>query len=126
MKKEKRKDPYVWVIGSLKLWNTSPNLRTHRPATSRTHKKRKKENETEIMNRKGIEESNEKQEAWQSIEDHSLTSGSLNQGFLCEKKGCSGGAEQDTLLWADTLGAKILSEKNGSAGKLICESCGSN
>ena len=52
------------------------------------------------MNRKGIEESNEKQEAWQSIEDQSLTSGTLNQGFLCEQKGGSGGAEQDTLLWA--------------------------
>ena len=56
------------MIGSLKLWNTSPNLRPHKPATSRTHKKkkkkkekRKKANETEIMNRKGIEESNEKQ-----------------------------------------------------------------
>ena len=69
------------------------------------------------MNRKGIEESNEKQEAWQSIEDHSLTSGSLNQGFLCEQKGGSGGAEQDMLLWADTLGAKILSEKKRKRGK---------
>ena len=67
------------------------------------------------MNRKGIEESNEKQEAWQSIEDHSLTSGSFNQGFLCEQKGGSGGAEQDTLLWAVTLGAKILSEKKKEA-----------
>ena len=119
MKKEKRKDPYLWVIGSLKLWNTSPNLRTHLPATSRTHKKekKKKENETEIMNRKGIEESNEKQEAWQCIEDHSLTTGSLNQGFLCEQKGGSGGAEQDMLLWADTLGAKILSERKRKRGK---------
>ena len=102
MKKEKRKDPYLWVIGSLKLWNTSPNLRTHLPATSHTHKKRKKkmkkENETQIMNRKGIEESNEKQEAWQSIGDHSLTSGSLNQGFLCEQKGGSGGAKQEEQI----------------------------
>ena len=116
MKKEKRKDPYLWVIGSLKLWNTSPNLRTNLPATSRTHKKRKKtkkENESEIMNRKGIEESNEKQEAWQSIEDQSLTSGTLNQGFLCEQKGGSGGAEQDTLLWA----LKYWVKKKGSAGK---------
>ena len=62
------------------------------------------------MNRKGIEESNEKQEAWQSIEDHSITSGSLNQGFLCEQEGGSGGAEQDKGL-SDTLGARILSEK---------------
>ena len=67
------------------------------------------------MNRKGIEESNEKQEAWQSIEDHSLTSGSFNQGFLCEQKGGSGGAEQDKGL--DTLGAKTLSEKKRKHGK---------
>ena len=50
------------------------------------------------MNRKGIEESNDKQEAWQSIEDHSLTSGSLNQGFLCEQKGGSGGAKQEEQI----------------------------
>ena len=50
------------------------------------------------MNRKGIEESNEKQEAWQSIEDHSLTCGSLNQGFLCEQKGGRRGVEQEEQI----------------------------
>ena len=73
----------------------------------------KKENETQIMNRKGIEESNEKQEAWQSIGDHSLTSGSLNQGFLCEQKGGSRGAKQDK--GSNMLGTKILSEKKKEA-----------
>ena len=66
--------------------------------TQKKKKKMKKENETQIMNRKGIEESNEKQEAWQSIEDHSLTCGSLNQGFLCEQKGGSVGTEQEEQI----------------------------
>ena len=71
---------------------------THTQKKKKKRKKTKKENESEIMNRKGIEESNEKQEAWQSIEDHSLTCGSLNQGFLCEQKGGRRGAEQEEQI----------------------------
>ena len=42
-----------------------------------------------------------------------LTSCSLNQGFLCEQEGGSGGAEQDKGL--SEQGAKILSEKKKEA-----------
>ena len=90
------------MIGSLKLWNTSPNLRPHKPTTSRTHKKRKKIN---------------KRHSWRKIHWRPftyLTSGSLNQGFLCEQKKGSGGAKQDKGL-SDMLGAKILSEKKKEA-----------
>ena len=59
------------------------------------------------MNRKGIVESDEKKkkkQSWRTIRWRSitsLTSGSLNQGFLCEEDGGvevdrgSGGAEED-------------------------------
>ena len=43
-----------------------------------------------------------------------LTSGSLNQGFLCEQDGGSGGAEEDIKSY-QILGAKILSEKKKEA-----------
>ena len=107
------------MIGSLKLWNTSTNLRSHRLTTSRTHRKEKKKKESEMMNRKGVEESNEnKRHSWRKIQWRPftyLTSCSLNQGFLCEQEGGSGGAEQDKGL--SKLGAKILNEKKRRHGK---------
>ena len=54
-----------------------------------------------------------KRHSWRTIQWSPftyLTSGSLNQGFICEQEGGSGGVEQDKGL-SDTLGAKILSEK---------------
>ena len=51
-------------------------------------------------------------------------SGSLNQGFLCEQDGGSGGAEED-IKGYQILGTKILSERKKN-GKTFCHSCGSN
>ena len=66
------------------------------------------------MNTKGIEESNEKQEAF--MKDNLVKSIHLpykwfsQSRFSCEQEGGSGGAEQDKGL-LDTLGTKIVSEK---------------
>ena len=49
---------------------------------------------------------------------------SLNQGFLCEQDGGSGGAEED-IKGYQILGTKILSERKKNQ-KAFCQSCGSN
>ena len=110
MNKEKRKRLIPlsdWVPKIMKYFSKS-----NRPATSRTQKKRKK---SEIMNRKGIVESKWKTRGnheGQSGEDQItyLTSGSLNQGFLYEEDGGSGGAGR-YKGFSDTLGAKYWVEK---------------
>ena len=75
MKKEKRKRPIPlsdWIPKIMKYFPKSETTQTcyithTQKKKKEKRKKRKKENKTEIMNRKGIEESNRKQEGGMKI-----------------------------------------------------------
>ena len=99
-------------------------MHTHtKKKKKKKEKKKKKKKESEIMNRKGIVESNEKQEAVMKdnlVKNIHLPYKCFSESSFSLSKMEVVEAQRRRYKGYHILGAKILSEKKGSAGKTFC------